>query len=295
MLYGFFFKVPYPRRAAGFCDDKLQLLQLARKKIGKFAVESTACLSNVIRPKFDSSNIPDLRATAERIAAAVKKVGLSSQRRWSVVLPQPTVRNLLVQFDDPPHSTPELEEAINWRVEKVTGIEVSQLRMSYQPASRDGLRYLVSVMVNEVLAEYEQLFKLLGWDVGLILPGPLAEMLLLPETADERLLISFYAEGFVAIAMKADDMVLLRTQETDEKEDDLYRMAAYYGERLLSSAAEAFVLGSPEECELSCRVFNEVCPSVQVYTPSQLPLLDQVEAADFRLLVAPAGAASLAF
>lgn len=302
-LYKLFIKAPLPNCAIGFTDDSIHLLQLGRGRSGfKIDREATAYFSSVdLSPSFSGSNISSPEGLAEIIRAATLKAGLAGQRRWSVVLPERTARSLMVHFDAPPQSRLELEESIHWRVEKLTGLSPSSLRISCQKvASGEHPRYLVTLVENGVMQEYEAVFKLLGWDAGLILPRHLGESIwLFPDRTDDRLLVSHHSGGFVAIAMKRNEMVLLRVQEcgAESRENDVYRTAAYYSEKILSDKAKVWIIGSESECELTERAFQEACAgeTVEFVRPSRLPLDWGIRQLDFERLAAPAALASLAY
>lgn len=302
-LYRLFIKAPLPNCAVGFGEDSIQLLQLSRSRSGfRIEREATAHFTAVdLQASFSTSNIPDPRSLAEMIKSTMLKAGLAGQRRWSVVLPERTARSLIIHFDAPPQSMLELEENIHWRVERLTGLSPSRLRISYQKvASGEQPRYLVTIVEDGVMQEYEAVFKLLGWDAGLILPRHLSEAVwIFSDSTDERLLISHNKLGFVAIAMKRDELVLLRLQEcsAESRENDLYRTAAYYSERLLNGKAKVWVIGNPDEYKLTERAFQEACGStaIEFVHPSHLPLEWGVRQTDFERLAAPAALASLAY
>lgn len=300
-LYKFFIKAPFPSCAISFADDSVQLLQLGRSHTGfRIDREATAYLTVVdLQPGFSTSNIADPDGLAKIIQSAALRAGLAKQRRWSVVLPEHTARSLMVHFDSPPQSRLELEESINWRVERLTGFNPSRLRISYQRvASGEQPKYLVTLVEGGVIDEYEAVFKLLGWDCGLVLPRYLCEAIwLFSDSADDKLLISHNSSGFVTIAMKKDEIVLLRLQEcsSESRDNDVYRTAAYYSERLLGDKAKVWIIGSATEYELTKTAFNEACGATAIEFVRPLPLEWGRPEADLKRLAAPVALASLAY
>ncbi|HSV22959.1 MAG TPA: hypothetical protein VLJ17_08020, partial [Xanthobacteraceae bacterium] len=184
------------------------MVQLDRAR-GGFTVKRAASIdlpTGLVRATFDESNIDDpaelTRALSDLLAAA----GLLHQRKWSVTLPETSTRAAVLALEGPPTSRRELEEVLEWKIERSFGAPLSELRVSRDqlaPDSQRQSRYLITAIRLSVLAEYEATFAGLGWQAGLILPRHAGEEQWLRNGQQgDGLLLTAHAEGFTAVLMR---------------------------------------------------------------------------------------------
>lgn len=239
-IQSYLFAPKVPHLAAGFVDDNFVVVDLRKGRRG-FAIASTALTPlppQLLTPNFDSQNLQDAAELAALIAQTAEAAGLAGRKRWSVALPEGAARSVVVTLESKPSSRKELQEILDWKIERVIATPASQLVVSRQKLKQEGRqeRYLVTVIRQEVLDEYEALFTAVGWQAGLLLPRHLgeAQWLLLDQTAGDKMLVSANRTGFTALIARGGEPVLVRnyTCDTDSKIDDLHRFALYYRERL---------------------------------------------------------------
>jgi len=215
-------------------------VQLDRAR-GAFLIKRAATVNlpaDLIKASFDESNIAEPDALIESLSDLVTSAGLLRQRKWSVTLPEATTRSAILTIDAAGGSRREIEEVLEWKIERAFGAPLSELRLGRDqlPASNQKqARYLVTGVRVSVLAEYESVFATLGWQMGLVLPRHVGEEQWLRggTSAGDGLLLSAHDEGFTAVLMRNNRPLTLRSVfcETAECDDELHRILLFYRDR----------------------------------------------------------------
>lgn len=194
--------------------------------------------SSLIQPRFDESNIADKAELASALSQMATSAGLLRQKRWSVSLPEATTRTLILTLETRVGSQSELEEVLAWKMDRGFGVPLDELSISREELPKDAQgrpRYLVVATRTAVLREYEDVFNLLGWRAGLILPRYLGEAQWLKGNGfrGDTLLVSSSPDGFTAIVFRDQRPLILRSIRCDqqEQEDELYRLLMFYRDR----------------------------------------------------------------
>jgi hypothetical protein len=232
-------KPRFPPYAVGIDSDQASVVQLDRSR-GGFQIKRAAEINlppGLVRAGFDESNIEDpaelIRALSDLLAGA----GLLRQRKWSVTLPETSIRAAVLALEGAPASRRELEEVLDWKIERSFGAPSSELRVSREqlaPDDKRQARYLITAVRLSVLAEYEAVFEALKWQAGLILPRHAGEeQWLRSGQQGDGLLLTAHAEGFTAVLMRNNRPVTLRAVfcEAEECDDELHRVLLFYRER----------------------------------------------------------------
>jgi len=232
-------KPRFPSSAVGIDSGYAAVVQLDRAR-GGFAVKRAASINlppGLVRSGFDESNVDDPAELARALSDLLAAAGLLRQRKWSVTLPETSARAAVVALESAPGSRRELEEVLEWKIERSFGVPLSELRVSREQLAPDAQRqsrYLVTAVRLSVLAEYEAVFAALGWQAGLILPRHAGEEQWLRNGQQgDGLLLTAHAEGFTAVLMRHNRPVTLRAVfcEADECDDELHRVLLFYRER----------------------------------------------------------------
>jgi hypothetical protein len=300
-----------PKVALGFNDTSVTLVSI-KKRRGNYLLDRFADVSlpkGLLNPEFDLLNIKDMSSFVDLLTHASEQAGLLRQSRWSVALPEGTARSIIVHFDNTPTSAAELDEMIGWKVERLISIPKSQVRLIYQQIGNDkkAPKYLVSVVHEGVITQYEQAFHKLGWQAGMILPRHLSEVLWLvnlPNTKElsNRILISYNQAGFVAVAVQKDQPLMIRVVNClpNEQENEVYRLATYYREKVLLEAPisklQLLPVGAAPESDMTHRTFEDVFSGTQLETLTAGKLaLTATNNFDFTHVAAPAALAALRY
>ena len=232
-------KPRFPSCAVGIDSGAASVVQLDRAR-GGLIVKRAALIdlpADLIRAGFDESNIGDPTELATALRDLVTSAGLLRQRKWSVSLPEATARAAIVTIEGTPGSRRELDEVLEWKIERSFGAPLAELRVSKEQLSsgpQQQNRYLVNAVRLSVLAEYESVFAALGWHPGLILPRHDGEAQWLRNGHQgDGLLLTAHDEGFTAVLMRGTNLLTLRSVfcETEECDDELHRVLLFYRER----------------------------------------------------------------
>ncbi|MEJ7577603.1 MAG: hypothetical protein WKF74_11435 [Pyrinomonadaceae bacterium] len=243
-LFTKFFKPPFPFAAIGLDEDLASAVALERRR-GQLVVRRAGLVAlpgDLVRPDFQESNINDPRELSNALLELVASINLAGQKNWSVALPEAATRTSILTFESAPASRGELEETLNWKIERAFGCPVDELRVTRRRltigANGDGrARYLVAGVRHAVLAEYEAVFASLGWHAGLVLPRHMGEAWWLMRAPFSRetdaLLVSSHNEGFTAVLLRRGEPLIVRSVVCEEEDcrDELYRLLLFYRDR----------------------------------------------------------------
>jgi hypothetical protein len=237
-------KPRFPAYAVGIDSGAATVVQLDRARDG-FVVKRAASVNlpqDLVRASFDESNIADPAELARAFSDLLGGAGLLRQRKWSVTLPETSTRAAVLALEGAAGSRRELDELIEWKIERSFGAPLSELRVSREQLAPDAQRqsrYLVTAVRLSVLAEYEAVFAALGWQAGLILPRHSGEEQWLRNGHHgDGLLLTAHQEGFTAVLMRNNRPITLRAVfcEAEECDDELHRVLLFYRERSSTQA-----------------------------------------------------------
>jgi hypothetical protein len=249
MIFDKLLKPRFPSCAVGIEQDAASVVQLERGR-GGYVVKRAATLNlqpNVVRSSFDEGKVADTANLVAAISDLLTSAGLLRQRKWSVSLPEATTRTAILTIDAGGGSRREVEEVLEWKIERTFGAPASEMRVTreqLEPNEQKQARYLVTGVRLSVLAEYESAFAALGWQAGLVLPRHVGEEQWLRAGAQgDGLLLSAHDEGFTAVLLRNNRLLTLRTVfcETEECDDELHRVLLFYRERSGSNGDHAAV------------------------------------------------------
>ncbi|HEY8204716.1 MAG TPA: hypothetical protein VIF81_08325 [Pyrinomonadaceae bacterium] len=298
----------FPSFAVGLKTGTASVVQLDRSR-GAFVVKRAATLNlqaNVLRSSFDESNVLDPDGLIEALTDLATSAGLQRQRKWSVTLPEASARTAIVTIEAAGGSRREIEEVLEWKIERTFGAPVNELRIGREklsPNEQKQTRYIITAVRLSVLAEYESVFASVGWQTGLVLPRHVGEEQWLRDgVAGDGLLLSAHEDGFTAVLLRNNRPLTLRTVfcETEECDDELHRLLLFYRDRSgqngdASSVNRLLVMGELLDKQRVVEIAQETlgvrlrplgANDVGLTIPGDLP---------FDLIAAPAGLARLAW
>jgi hypothetical protein len=303
----------YPSTAIGFEKGLATMVQLERGRGGATSLRRAATVAlpeSLICPSFDEPNVSDPRELTAALNDLATSAGLLQQKRWSVALPEAASRSLILTLESQPASRVELEELLNWKMERGFGASLDELSISRErlPADPQGRgRYIVVAARASVLDEYESILNSLGWRSGLMLPRHIGEgqWLTLNGSEGDALLISSSEKGFTAVVFRAKQPLIIRTVTCDPQdcEDELYRLLLFYRDRRLGEAEQAgqllarvLVVGEKLSRERVCEIVNETLgTNLRALDAEDLGLLLATRDLSFDAIAAPAGLATLSW
>ncbi len=300
----------YPSSALGLEKGIASLVQLERGRNGETKLRRAASVNvdeSLINPSFDEPNLQDIGELAAALSELAASAGMLKQRRWSVSLPESSIKTAILIFDSPPGSGSELEEVLSWKVERTFAVPMDELVVSRDrlPSDAQGrVRYLVTAGRKEIMAEYETLFHALGWRAGLLVPRHIGESQWLTSNGSQgdSLLVSTSEAGFTAIVFRGKQPLILRTIhcEPDECEDEFYRLLLFYRERrtgdLEPALARLLILGDSFSKDRATEITNETLgTALQPLRAEDLGFALPGPEITFDAIAAPAGLAMLSW
>src|SRR5262249_1972822 len=150
------------------------------------------------------------------------QAGMRNLRAFSVTLPAGSARSLGVTLDSKPASRSELTQMIEGKAERGLGQKISELRVNYRGVEgfKWAPQYLVSGVTEQVIAQYEHVFRQIGWQAGMITPQHIgeAQWLIRQDLEDDQVVVSVNDHGFAAVIVRGDEPLLVREVECAEEE-----------------------------------------------------------------------------
>jgi hypothetical protein len=305
----YFVAPPTPNVAAGFVDDNFAVVDVRRGRRG-FSLAASAVTQlpvGLITPSFESLNIQDAAELAGVITQTAEAAGLSNRKRWSVAVPDATARTLVVALETKPANARELNEVLEWKLERLVTVPPAELRTSRQKLHSVGGEdhYLITVARNEVLSQYESVFADLGWKTGLILPRHMgeAQWLMWDDSVGDKMLVTANQSGFTSLIVRNGEPALVRTFvcERDSIPDELHRFALYYRDRLGNGGGAAnalsrmLVLGGIDLAEARRAVADALESEPRTIDPAEFGIDLKGEPIRFDHLAGAAGLATIAW
>ena len=176
------------------------------------AVAYAVLAEGLVVPGLKEGNI----AGRAEIVAAVRKtleaVALK-ERQATVVVPDASVRVLLLDFDALPAKAGEALPIVRFRLKKMLPFDADDAVVSYQVMStqRGMVRVLAVAVPKEVLAEYESVVREAGFEPGAVLPSTLAACAGLAEMEAAALLVNAGETSITTAIVKGAVLLLHRT------------------------------------------------------------------------------------
>src|ERR1019366_7362141 len=112
----------------------------------------------------------------QAIESALGSVGERS-RDVIAILPDTSVRVVLLDFETLPSKRDEAEAVVRFRLKKSLPFDLNAARISsHAQSSGKGVRGVAGVVLNTVLQEYESAFRDGGYNPGMVMPSMLAAL-----------------------------------------------------------------------------------------------------------------------
>src|SRR5262249_21453569 len=199
----------------------------------------------VVQASLNEPNIPNEPMLIEHLSRTATQAGMKNMRMLSVSLPPGSARGMVAALDSIPGSRAELQQMIEWKAGRRTGQKARDLRDSYSRLSDLNGRpqYLISAATEQVVAQYELIFKRLGWHAGMIMPQSIgeAQWLIRQGLDDDQVVVSLNERGFDAVIVRGNEPLLVREVECppEERENEVFRLMIFYRDRLAREGADA--------------------------------------------------------
>jgi type IV pilus assembly protein PilM len=201
------------------CEITPEGVLAARNTAGGQPVMAFAPLSSdpmspdIVHPSLAAPNFTDRAAVVTALRRALDEVA-AKERSLTLVVPDATVRVLILDFDSLPSKPQEASPIVRFRVRKLAPFDVDHAAISYQVIreEQEQTRALVTVMPAPIRAEYEDAVRAAGYEPGVILPSMLASLAAL-RSEDTALVVNRSGLSLTTAIASGDELLLHRTME----------------------------------------------------------------------------------
>ncbi|MGI8772069.1 MAG: hypothetical protein ACR2JE_11605 [Acidobacteriaceae bacterium] len=172
-----------------------------------------------LMPGLKSPNMTDRAAVASALRQALEPMA-ERERKVTIVVPDATVRVMVLDFDTLPARVPEAVPILRFRLRKLVPFDVEDAAVSYQvmhSAVGDSMvRVLAAVMPGAVRAEYEDAVREAGYEPGAVLSSSLAALAAVPGEA-ASLVVNRNSNSITTAIVRGNDVLLYRTIDLGER------------------------------------------------------------------------------
>jgi type IV pilus assembly protein PilM len=166
------------------------------------------------RPALRAGSIVDRPAVAGAIRQALEKV-FDRTRDITLVVPDASVRVLLLDFDALPAKPAEALPVVRFRLKKLlpfdSDAEASVVTYQAMQTTRGLVRVLAVAIPRDVLAEYESIVREAGFEPGAILPSTLAVLAGLDDSEAPALLVNASPDTVTTAIVRGPILLLHRS------------------------------------------------------------------------------------
>ncbi|NOZ94263.1 MAG: hypothetical protein GXP47_05925 [Acidobacteria bacterium] len=281
---------PYPRTGWGLRIGEAVVLDEDRKEGVRCARAAVPAGTFEIGPVGLSSVetkalVPVLRSLQEEIGGC---------RRPSVVVPSSWVRLHLLDFDEVPKRSAELEEVVRWRLKKLLPIRPAELRIDAQPekAPGGGWKVLSVSGVERAWEELEAAFLAAGMQPALMTPAIFALGEVESSAGADAMLLQTEPGMLVVVVRAGGTVGLVHTRLLPPADDawtvvsrELRTIRLFLAERLgVEDSVDLLPMAmDPEGLEELCTACEAV-DGIRVLTPPKPPSCDGLDGASDPLL-----------
>ena len=204
------------------------------------AIAYSVLAQGTVTPQLKAGNFPGRAASVAAVRKALEAVALK-ERQTTLILPDASVRVLLLDFDALPAKAVEALPIVRFRLKKLLPFDADDAVISYQIMStqRGLIRVLAVAVSRDVLAEYEGVVREAGFEPGAVISSTLAACSGLAEDVSATLLVNAGETAVTTAIVQAGVLLLHRT--VDLAAQGLHETAE------LAASSAATVLTIPQE------------------------------------------------
>ena len=201
-----------PRIACEISAERVITARLAQREPRLESCSVRRLPAGTLSAGLTPPNILHGEALRQTITDALTSVGGGGRGRDVIaILPDATVRVLLVEFDTLPDKPDEVAAIIRFRVKKSLPFDVDDAALSFHTQSANGaVKVIAALAPRQVIHEYEAAFHAAGYLPGVAVPSILATLGLVD--ADRPTMVVKVDLGTTTVAIvDRRELLLLRT------------------------------------------------------------------------------------
>jgi type IV pilus assembly protein PilM len=207
-----------PRLACEITRDRVIAARASEKLPRVELFTSRQLPEGVVVPGLGGPNVLDAAALRTAISGALQAVG-SGSKDVIVIIPDASIRTLLLDFDSLPAKPQEIEPVIRFRMKKSLPFDVEDAVISYEIKRGNGnVRVVAAVSPRSIIEESEAAFRAEGYLPGVVLSSSVAALGLF-EGERPSLMLKVDATNITITAAEKQELRLIRTLDNPHGAD----------------------------------------------------------------------------
>lgn len=180
------------------------------------AASRVAIEEGALTPGLKTGNLADRPAITSAVRSALDAVSAVAKERGrdvTIIVPDASVRVLLLDFDELPGKLADALPVVRFRLKKLLPFDADDAAVSYQVMdnTKGSVRVLAVAMPKDVLAGYEGIVTAAGYLPGAVLPSTLAALAALDESDTATLVVNAGHSGVTTAIVKSGVLLLHRS------------------------------------------------------------------------------------
>lgn len=242
-----------PKIACEIAADRVLAGRAAETAAVVESCASSELAPGVVVPDMMEANLKQRDAISRALRSALDSVGGRS-RDIIAVLPDAAARVAWLDFDTLPAGREEAEGVVRFRLRKSLPFNIDEAKVSYHAQTANGsVRVVAAVALTRVIEEYENLFRELGYNPGVVMPSMLAA-LAAANTDRPTLVVKVDANSTGIAILDQQQLLLIRTLENprglaitgDQLAEDVYPSVVFFEDTYHMNIQQIFVAGLPD-------------------------------------------------
>jgi len=211
-------KAVRPRLACEVTRDRV-IAARASDKLPRIELFTSRQLpEGAVNPGLNGPNVVDAAALRTAISGALQAVG-SGSKDVIVIIPDASIRTLLLDFDALPAKPEEVEPVIRFRLKKSLPFDVDDAVVSYEITRGNGnVRVVAAVSPRSIIEEYESAFRAEGYLPGVVLSSSIAALGII-DGQRPTLVLKVDANNITITAAEKQELRLIRTLDNPRGPD----------------------------------------------------------------------------
>lgn len=242
-----------PKLACEISADRVLAGRVVENGSGLEACAAQELAPGSVIPDLVESNLRQRAAVRDGIGTALGGVAGRSHDVIAIV-PDATVRVMLVEFDTLPSDHEEALGVVRFRLKKSLPFDVDKAKVSYHAQKVDNeVRVVAAVALGSVIEDYEAAFHDAGFNPGVVLPSTLAAL----GAADGKrptMVIKVDAHTTSIAILNQDQLQLFRTLENsrgitisgEQLAEEVYPSIVFFQDTYHLNIEQIYVAGLPE-------------------------------------------------
>jgi type IV pilus assembly protein PilM len=213
--------------------------------------------AGAVTPSLTGTNVADSSVLNNVLREALDPIS-GRTRDVIAVLPDASVRIVLLEFDALPQDAAEATGVIRFRLKKSLPFDVEKSVISFHAnRAADPIKVVAAVALASVLEEYERAFRDAGYAPGIVLPGTLAALgavegdrpTLVVKVAPTSASLAIVDQGEVRLLRQLESSAI--NGDSRRLADEIYPSLVFFEDQFHSGIERILVAGMTAAAELA--------------------------------------------